>query len=159
MNVLDIPRFQPVQDSLDFVRGHPESLGGQDIAEIFNSIGMELTLIRTSIKSVFPKASEDFPDMLPVLGGIIRIDEDVIKVDDNRNVNHVGKDVVHKTLESGRSVSETERHNQPFKRPVASPECGLPFVSVGDADKMIGMPEVDFGVNPGFPGGIQKISK
>ena len=97
--------------------------------------------------------------MLPMLGGIIRIDEDVIKVDDNGNVNHVGKDVVHKTLESGRSVGETERHNQPFKGPVASLECGLPFVSVSNADEMIGMPKVDFGVNPGFPGSIQKISK
>ena len=120
---------------------------------------MELTFIRTSVKSVFPKASEDFSDMLPVLGGIIRIDEDVIKVDDNRNVNHVGKDVVHKMLESSWSVGETERHNQPFKRPITSLECSLPFVSVSNADKIIGMPKVDFGVNPGFPGGIQKISK
>ena len=48
LNVLYIPRFWPFQDCLDFVRGHPEPLGGEDVAKVLNSIGMKLTLVHTS---------------------------------------------------------------------------------------------------------------
>ena len=105
------------------------------------------------------EAFKDLPNMFSVRFWIVRIDEDIVQIDDDMNINQVFKNIVNEPRPSGWRVGETERHNQPFKRPVASPECGLPFVSVGNADKMIGMPEVDFGVNPGFPGGIQKVSK
>ena len=109
--VFDIPRFWPFQDCLDFVRGHPEALGGKNISEVFHSIGMKLTFIHASIESVFPEVSENLTDMFLVLGGVVGIDENVVKVDDDGNVNHIGKDVIHKTLESSRSVSKTKRHN------------------------------------------------
>ena len=38
-------------------------------------------------------------------------------------------------------------------------EGGFPFISLGNADKVVCMSEIDFGINLCFPRSIQKISK
>ena len=72
---------------------------------------MELTLVRTCVKSVFPEAAKDFFDVLPVRVHVVGEDEDVVEVDDDTVVEEVLENVVHETLESGRSVGKSEGHN------------------------------------------------
>ena len=49
LNVLNVPRLWSFQDCLNLVGRHPEALRREHIAEIFNSFGMELTLVSTSV--------------------------------------------------------------------------------------------------------------
>ena len=108
LNVLNIPRFQPFQNCLDFVRGHLEALGAEDVTEIFNSIRMELTFIYTSIKPISAEMSENFLDMFAMFLQVIRVDQDVIKIYNHENIHHVSENVIYKVLESSRGISKSE---------------------------------------------------
>ena len=118
---------------------------------------MEETFLGFRIKSVFPEATEDFPDMLLMISDVIGVDENVVEIDDHTNIEHVGKDVVHKMLECGRGVGETFRNDEPFIGAVPSPECCFPLITFRYADKMISGPEIDFGVDAGFPRCVKEI--
>jgi hypothetical protein len=54
-------------------------------------------------------------------------------------------------------VGKSKGHYQPFKRAIVSAEGGLPFFTFCNANKVIGMTKVDFGVGVGFPQGIEEI--
>ena len=72
--------------------------------------------------------------MFSVFHGIIGVDEDIVKVDDNGDFKHIGKDVMDKVLESHGSVGKSKWHNMPFKGTVAGVECSLPFISFSNTD-------------------------
>ena len=134
LNVLDIPRFWLFQNCLDFVRGHPEALWAEDVTEIFNSIGVELTFVCVSIKPVDTEMSEDFSDMFVVFLQVIGVDQDVIKIYNHEDIYHVSKNVIHEALESGRGIGKSKWHNQLFERPVAGSKGGFPLISIYNAD-------------------------
>ena len=111
---------------------------------------MKFAFICMGEKAVSVESAEYFPDMSFVLRKVIGIDQYVIQVDDDINVHHIGKDVVHEPLKSCRSVSKAFRHYQPLKRSVVSLEGGLPFISCCNVDQMVLVPEVNFSVDSCF---------
>ena len=108
LDFLHFARFRPFQDSLDLVRGHGESFRRHDVAQVFDLFDMELTLVETGVKSMFPEAAEYFPDVLLVFGEGVGVNEDVVEIYDHEFVNEVGENVVHKALESGGSIRQTK---------------------------------------------------
>jgi hypothetical protein len=60
-------------------------------------------------------------------------------------------------LEGGGCIGKSERHDKPFKQAIASMEGNFPFIIFSDAYKVISMSEVNFGVELGFPGSVQKV--
>src|SRR5882672_8535800 len=129
LNVLDFLGFRPILDYLDFVLGHGEASGRQHISEVFAGSDVELAFVCTGKKSVSTESVKYFSDVSLVFGNVVRIDEDVIQIDNDNDVNHVCEDVVHKPLESRWCISKPFRHYQPLERSIASSECSLPFVS------------------------------
>ena len=109
------------------------------------------------VKSILLESLEHLSDMILVVTKIIRVDQDVVQINENTYVEEIGEDVIHKTLKSGGGVGKSERHNTPLKRTIASAEHGFPLVTFMDPDKMIGMPEVDFGEVTSFLQTIQEI--
>ena len=67
------------------------------------------------------------------------------------------ENVVHESLESGGSIGETLRHDEPFEGSISRSEGCLPFISGGDPDEMIGVLEVDLGINSRGSGTVQEI--
>ena len=63
-----------------------------------------------------------------MLFGVIQVDEDVIQVNNYRDVNHVGKDVIHEPLEISWGIGKPFGHHQPLKEPVVGAEGGFPFI-------------------------------
>ena len=55
------------------------------------------------------------------------------------------KDVVHHCLECGWGIHEAKKHYCWFKQAFASFECGLPFISLFDADIVISPSYIKFG--------------
>ena len=53
-------------------------------------------------------------------------------------------------LESCRSIGKSKGHNKPFKRTIAGSECSFPFITIRNMDKVIGMSEVNSGIDTGF---------
>ncbi|TFK81728.1 hypothetical protein K466DRAFT_501652 [Polyporus arcularius HHB13444] len=95
------------------------AFGREDVAQILGGLHVEFTFVGASIEFVLPETSQDFFDVLPVIGRVVRVDED---------------NVIDETLKGCRSVGKSKWHDMPFKRSVAGPECSLPFISGSDAD-------------------------
>ena len=118
---------------------------------------MKFAFVCTGEKAVSTESMEYFPDVSFVLGKVIGIDQYVVQIDNDINVYHFGKDVVHEPLKRCGSVSKAFQHYQPLKRSVTSPEGGLPFVSCCNANQMVCVPEVDFSVDSCFSWGVKQI--
>ena len=76
--------------------------------------------------------------MFLMLRGVIGIDQDIIKVDDNIDVEQVGEDVLHEPLEGCRGIAESKGHDQHLEESEASPEGRLPFVALGNVYQVVG---------------------
>ena len=157
MNVLDFVWFRPILDNLDFVGGHSQAIGREHIPEVFTGSDVKFACICTGEKAVSMESAEYFPDVLFMLGKVIGIDQYVVQIDNDNNVYHICKDVVHEPLKSCRSVSKAFRHYQPLKGSVTSLEGGLPFVSCCNVNQMVRMPEVDFSVTSCFSWCVEQI--
>src|SRR6266481_6064959 len=92
-----------------------------------------------------------------MLGKAIRVDQYVIQIDNDIDVYHIHKNVVHEPLKSCGSISKSFRHYQPLKGPILGPECGLPLVSSSDANQVVHVPKVNFSVDLCFSWCIQQI--
>jgi len=110
--VLDVLQFGPLLNGLYFVGGHRETSRRQDVAEIFDAFTVELTFLWFGIQPVLPESPEDLLDLFMVSSFIGRINENIVKVDDNTNVQHISKDVVHEALES--PISITNHSKEPY---------------------------------------------
>ena len=64
-------------------------------------------------------------------GRVWRVDEEVIHVDDEPSFcNHITKGIIHKVLEGGRGISETEEHDGWLEESFVGDESGFLLVSV-----------------------------
>jgi len=106
---------------------------------------------------MFLEASEHFTDMVTMEIGIVRVDEDVVQVNEDANIEEVAKNVIHESLKGGWRIGESEGHYTPFKGAIVSSECGFPFVNFTDSDKMVGVLEVNVGEQSCFMQTVQEI--
>ena len=69
---------------------------------------------------------------------IVRVDEEVIHVDDEPSFcNHIPERVGHESLESGGRVGHAEEHNSRFVESPVGNESSFPLVSLLDSDIVI----------------------
>ena len=57
LNILNFTRFWPIQNDLNLVLSHVESIGADDKAEVFNTSLVELAFRGQGIKSILPQTS------------------------------------------------------------------------------------------------------
>lgn len=69
----------------------------------------------------------------------------------DRPSQHITKNVIHKRLEYGKSVSQPIWHDQVLKVPRCGAESDLPLVYFPDAHKVASTPEVQLGKVAGPP--------
>ena len=72
---------------------------------------MEIAFVSSGVKTIFSETLEYLPDMVTMEFWIVGVDEDIIQVDNNTDIEHVGEDIVHESLKSGRSIRESKRHD------------------------------------------------
>ena len=108
---------------------------------------MELTLVSLSVEPILTESGKDLPDMGRVLLQIVRVYQDVVQVYDYRDINHIGEDVIHEPLETHWGVGELLGHYKPLERPISGLEGGFPFVAISNMDGVVGMSQVDLGVD------------
>ena len=53
-------------------------------------------------------------------------------------------------LESCGSIGKSKGHNEPFKRTIAGLESGFPFITIRNTDEVIGVSEINGGIDMGF---------
>ncbi|KIN95566.1 hypothetical protein M404DRAFT_165501 [Pisolithus tinctorius Marx 270] len=136
LDVSHLPQLRPVMDCLNLLSGHGETGGRKNITEVLDRVRVKLALLQLGIKAILSKA-------------------DVIEVYHNANIEHVCKDAIDKSLESCRRISQTERHYPPLVRTITSAESSFPFISIHNVDQMIGMAEVDLGIDFSMALGVE----
>ncbi|KIN99131.1 hypothetical protein M404DRAFT_155989, partial [Pisolithus tinctorius Marx 270] len=141
LDVSHLPWLRPVADCLNLLGGHGETGGRENIAKVLNGVRVKLALLWLGIKTMLSKVVEHLFYMIAVYH--------------YADIEHVCKDAVNESLESHRCVSQTEGHYLPLVRTITSAESGFPFISVCDADQMIGMAEVDLCVDFSVAWGIK----
>lgn len=139
--------MRAVGDNIDFLLVHKDTVRRDDISEEFHSVGVEIAFLGFAEEVVRAKSFEHFADMLNMLVRIVGIDEDIVEVNHDVDVKEVGENVVHEGLKSGRSIGETERHNEIFICTIASAECGFPLVASSNSDIAISDAEIELGVD------------
>ena len=98
-------------DCFDFVGGHEEAGGRENISQILYCVLVELTLFHFGIEAMLAETAENLTDMFAMFSGVARVDKDIIEIDYNTYIEEVLEDVVHETLESSRGVSKSKRHH------------------------------------------------
>ena len=78
---------------------------------VFDSVFMEIAFVSSGVKTIFSETSEYLSHMFTMEFWIVGVDEDIIQVENNTDIKHVGEDIVHKSLKSGWSIGESERHD------------------------------------------------
>ena len=78
--------------------------------------------------------------------------EDVVQIDENIFVNHVSEEVVDQGLENCWGIGEVEWHHQIFIKSGGRVKSSLPFIPLSDADKVVGITEVELGEDHGEEG-------
>ena len=58
---------------------------------------------------------EYFLNMLVMFGHVIRVDEYIIQIDHDTDIQEIGENVVHESLESHGSIGKTKGYYRPFK--------------------------------------------
>ncbi len=72
----------------------------------------------------------------------VRINKNVIDVNNYPTIQHVPEDIVDEGLEYRRTVGKAEGHNRIFIVPIAGEKGCFPFIAPPDADEIIGIAEV-----------------
>ena len=97
-------------------------------------------------------------DMFTMEIRIVRVDEAVIQVNKDADIQQIAKDVVHESLEGGRRVSKSKKHNTPFERTIAGSEGSFhSSPSQIRFGKMIGMLEINVQKLSSFLGSVNEV--
>ena len=59
----------------------------------------------------------------------------------------IGENVVHEPLETCQGIGEPLGHHKPLERPISGPQGGFPFVAIGNMDEVVGLSQVNLGVD------------
>ena len=113
--VFNLPWSGPFLYGFNLSCLHRKSGQRQYKSEVLHSFSMKFTLHRVQEETVLPEPLEYLSDMFDVLFRVLRVDEDVVEVDDHERVEEVGEDVVHEVLESGGCICEPKGHHTPLE--------------------------------------------
>ena len=71
---------------------------------------MKLALIGSDKESISLESLEYLLNMGLVLRHIVRVDENVVQIDDDGDIDHICKNVIHKSLKGCKCIGKAFRH-------------------------------------------------
>ena len=107
---------------------------------------METTLLEVGKKAVFPQFLENPSDGIDVsLAWVLGVDEDVIEINNDKDIEFLGQDLVNIALEAGRGIGQLKRHYLVLEVAVSSPESRLSFIALFYPHLMVSTREIELG--------------
>ena len=88
----------------------------------------------------------------------VRKNKNIIKINDDTNVSHIRKNIIHEMLESRRCVGQAKGHNQVLECTIACAEGGKPLVAFNNADVVVTGAKINLGEYFGRPQLIEKVA-
>jgi hypothetical protein len=96
------------------VRVNTDTRGIDHMTKEFDRLFEEVTLFELDVVVVLLQEGEDFINMLDMFFEGLGVDEDVIHIHQDILANTGTEELVHGTLESGRSIAKAKGHDKPF---------------------------------------------
>ena len=107
---------------------------------------MEVALFQIGKKAVFLELHQELPHYIYVwLARVLGINQNVIWIDNDKNVQFLGKNFVNVTLGASWSVGKAKGHDLIFKVAILDVEPGFPLVTLLNSHSMIGIDEIQLG--------------
>ena len=111
LNFFNISGHRPRSNSFKFLGVHSNAISTDYVTQVLNFGFVELTLCGISTNLSITKPIENFGHMYVMFSLRMREDEDVIKVNNAKNVKKVSKSVLDEGLESSRCIRKSIRGN------------------------------------------------
>ena len=151
-NIFHLGWRRPICNAVEFDGIHGQLAGFYDHAEVFYFVGGESTFFELQVKVELSHALQNAFSVFFVEGGVGRVDEEIVHVDDEPSLgNHIAEGVVHETLEGGGGVGEPEEHHCRFEQSLVSNNGRFPLVTVFDSYVVVSPSDVelreDFGIS------------
>jgi len=102
-------------NNLYFVIGHGEARRRKNVSQILYQLGVEFTFLCFGIKTSLAEMLEYFFHMPVMLRHVIQVDEYIIQIDHDTDIQKIGENVIHESLEGHRSIGKIKEHYKPFK--------------------------------------------
>ena len=91
---------------------------------------METAFLEVGKKAIFSQFLENPLNGINIsLAWVFGVDKDVIKVNNDENIEFFDQDLVNIALEAGRCVGQLKKHYPIIEVAVSSPESRLPFIA------------------------------
>ena len=113
------------------------------MAEILYGIRMKSAFLTVCEEVMFTKPSEDLGDMFDVILFVQGENENIIQIDDNKNIQKISKNGVKEYLKARRCIGKSEWHDKSFEGTIASTKSSLPFITQSNLNKMVGMLKIN----------------
>ena len=105
---------------------HPPLIN--NVSQILNLGHAKSALLQIGTQLVLPQCLEDFSDVVEMLFPSLAEDKNVIQVYHYKWVSEWTQDVVHQPHEGCRSICQSERHDEPFKKALLGFEGSLSHI-------------------------------
>ena len=107
---------------------------------------MKLALFKVGKKAIFPKFFENpSNDINMGLAWILAIDEDIISINNNKNIKLLGQDLIDITLKTGQCVEEPKKYYLVLKVAIFSLKDRFPFIALFYPHLMVSTCEIKLG--------------
>ena len=106
---------------------------------------MKFTFLCLDIHGTVQEAAEDRSDVSDMLHLVMRENQDIIQVNEDKLAQHIPEQVIDQGLEDRWGVCQTKGHHQIFMMSSWCYEGRLPLLSLPDANQMICIPQVELG--------------
>jgi hypothetical protein len=97
-------------------------------------------------------------NMVFMLSRILRINENIVKVENHEVVSDIGEDIIHEGLEGGGGVCKSKRNHVVLKGAKFAVEHCLPFISFLDTNQMVCVREVKASINVGLTETVKRLA-
>jgi hypothetical protein len=130
---------------------------GDDEPEIFDSVHMEGTLWDFGVKVSLAQALEHVMNMVMMLLKGVGENEDIIKIHDDEEIDHVLKWVIQKVLELHWSVCHAHWHDEPLIGAILGVKGCESLMTFSDLNVVVAITKVDFSINRGTMKAIKEL--
>ena len=97
-------------------------------------------------KAVFPQFLKNPSNAVNVsLAWVLGVDKDGIEINNDKDIEFLGQDLVNIALEAGRCIGQPKRHYLVLEVAVSSLESRLPFIALFYGHLMVSTCEVELG--------------
>jgi hypothetical protein len=103
---------------------------------------VKFALAEFASQTIFAKAGQDLLHMRNVFFECAGVNEDVVDINDAKDVQEFTETIVGVGLKRGRSIGETKRHNKIFEMSIPRTERCLVLIAIRNSELIVGVGEV-----------------